>query len=1126
MKIEKLIIQNLNSIEYAEIDFANGILAKEPLFLICGETGSGKTTILDAITLALYDKASRYESVVNDAKMEDGKNSTGNTNNILRKGTMEGKAELYFTVQNVTYVATWSVGKTRNGTYKASKDRRKLEVVDGDKRTVLFTNVGDVNKKIVDFIGLSYDQFIRSVMLAQGEFSTFLKSEKSKQSEILEMLTGTEVYSRIAEGIKTKKGEAFYKKKEVETLYNNLKDNVLSKDDVVALDAKKTEIEAQSIELERCLKQVDAALDWVKKNIDLNNECDKSKLLCDNVLNQINSAEYKADKSFVEDYFSTVKVRENLKELKRLDAEMDKIGGQFEDDAAMLSGVKFSLQNEIEKKKKLESLKVETQKWVDSNKDKEVVYQNVNLIHGLLKEMTQLSSLKINKEQELLQIEVKRSEISDQLKDFAETIENLKKDKSEIDKTLDDLLQNFNSEEQDRLLNEYQGVNKQKQIAIDRIAQLNVVRTVLEQYLKLKQKLENDNLTLNSLKLSFNLKNEALNLARIDFERNDVEFQKQKNMVEDWAKTLRNKLKEGEPCPVCGSREHYYNDESVVDSLFASLEKEWNRLRDVFQNAQNELNKVESELKVVNRNIASDENGLQLLFNDLNEKCKGKPVFELERIDATINVHNESIVKYDNGIEAINLKLREMALVKNKIDGAQKNKKLLEDKMYSLEHQYVVKQKESQDLDLSMVAIKTSISASESKYHEKKLSVDEYLAVDGWEKSWREDSFGFAESLDVSAKVWNQKLELLRNIESQSVVIDSVISQSERYLEDIYAIIPEWINLGVRKDNIDAEKLIPYLSAIYEKIKDRIKQKSILEKEMDFNRDEIDVFLKLSSSIDYERLELLNQISDIQVISQKNKALDDELIKAENTLAIKKAELLHHQDDENKPSEELTLDVLNEKRKSLLEEKNAKEEQLSEIKTKLAMDKQKQSESEACMREYEKRSDEYNLWDQLSKAIGTTDGNNFRDVAQAYTMGILLDRANYYMSQLSFRYRLANYPDTLIIMVQDMEMGGELRAASSLSGGETFLVSLALALGLTSLNDQHFNIDMLFIDEGFGTLDSDSLDMVMNTLENLRNLGKRVGIISHVDTLKERIPAKIQLVRNGKSASRVEIVRN
>lgn len=96
----------------------------------------------------------------------------------------------------------------------------------------------------------------------------------------------------------------------------------------------------------------------------------------------------------------------------------------------------------------------------------------------------------------------------------------------------------------------------------------------------------------------------------------------------------------------------------------------------------------------------------------------------------------------------------------------------------------------------------------------------------------------------------------------------------------------------------------------------------------------------------------------------------------------------------------------------------------------------------------------------------------------------------------------------------------------SLSGGETFLVSLALALGLTSLNDKHFDIDMLFIDEGLGTLDSSTLDMVMNTLENLRNLGKKVGIISHIDTLKERIPAKIQLVRDGESASRVEIVRS
>ena len=422
MKIEKLIIQNLSSIEYAEIDFANGILAKESLFLICGETGSGKTTILDAITLALYDKASRYENVANDAKVEDGKNSTGNTNNILRKGTLEGKAEVYFTVQNVTYVATWAVGKTRNNTYKPSKDRRKLEVVDGDKRIVLFTNVGDVNKKITEFIGLSYDQFIRSVMLAQGEFSTFLKSEKSKQSEILEMLTGTEVYSRIAEGIKAKRKAADTEKAKIEAICNNLNVNLLLEKDIVALESEKAEVEAKCMELECSLKQLDASLAWVKKNIDLNNEYNKAKSLHDSILTQINSVEYRTDKSLVTDYFSTVKVRENLKEVKRLEADLDKINSQFEEDAIVLSTVKFSLQNEMAKKNELETLKVETQNWIELYKDKEVVYQNLNLIVGLLNEMSQLSNHKINKGNELLGLEAKREEIANQLKSVAVTI--------------------------------------------------------------------------------------------------------------------------------------------------------------------------------------------------------------------------------------------------------------------------------------------------------------------------------------------------------------------------------------------------------------------------------------------------------------------------------------------------------------------------------------------------------------------------------------------------------------------------------------------------------------------------------------------------------------------------------
>lgn len=1124
MKIEKLIIQNLNSIEDAEIVFSEGVLAQEPLFLICGATGTGKTTILDAITLALYDKVSRYEKVKNKEKTENGI-TTKDAFNVLRKGKYDGKAELHFSVNDTHYIATWSVHKTKSNTY-TNNNRRKLEVVDGELRTVILDKIGAVNKKIEELVGLTYEQFIRSVMLAQGEFNTFLVSEKTEQSEILEMLTGTEVYSQIAEAIKLKKADALQRKKEIEALYNSLKDNILSDEEVTTLENQKLELEKDDSESHAFLKQMELYLNWIKKNKDLNEEYNNAKLQYDSVIDKINSPEYKENKSLVDDYFFTSKIREKLNELQRDESEVNKIERQFVDDESHISALKFSLQNEKNRKSESENLKIETSNWIDSHRCDELMYQNVNLIVGLLNEMSMILNHKKKKELELVQNEAKKAELSNQLREYYETIDNVKKDITEADNILDELMKGFNSEEQNRLLIEYQNVNAKKQNTQDRVSQLNAVRTVLEQYLELEQNIKNEKIIYENFKLSYNDKNAALNEAKANFDRNDTEFQKQRNMVEGWAKTMRSKLNEGEPCPVCGSREHFYNDENIVDSLFVSLENEWKRLGEIYRNTQNELNKIESELAVVNRNIVSDENRLQMLLKELNRLCNDNPVFELERIDLTIGKHNESILKYDNEIEAINLKLNEMASIKNKIEEAQKNKRVIEEKLNSVEQQMIVKQKESQEMDLQLMAIKTSISDSESKYLEKKSSVNEYIRIDDWEKSWMENMSAFSLALNESAQTWNQKLEMLRNIESQIATAETIISQSEKYFERIFELIPRWRNIDAHKSYIDEKDLIPYLSAIYEKAKERMSQRGALEKEMISLKNEIDDFVNNSSCIDIERLKMLSQISDIQVIGQKNKFLDEELIRSKNTMTIKENELNLHQKDENKPSDDLTFEEIESKKNSLLEEKKASEEQLSVIKTKLAMNKQKQYESDSCRKEYEKRADEHHLWEQLAKAIGTTDGDNFRDVAQAYTMGILLNRANYYMKQLSSRYQLYNSTDSLAIMVQDLEMGGELRAASSLSGGETFLVSLALALGLTSLNDEHFNTDMLFIDEGFGTLDPESLDMVMNTLENLHNLGRRVGIISHVDTLKERIPAQIQLIREGKSASKVRVVRN
>ena len=151
------------------------------------------------------------------------------------------------------------------------------------------------------------------------------------------------------------------------------------------------------------------------------------------------------------------------------------------------------------------------------------------------------------------------------------------------------------------------------------------------------------------------------------------------------------------------------------------------------------------------------------------------------------------------------------------------------------------------------------------------------------------------------------------------------------------------------------------------------------------------------------------------------------------------------------------------------------------------------------------------VWAKLNDVIGSSKGDKFRKIAQQYTLDILLAYANHHLTDISRRYRLERVPDTLTLMVLDHDMGGEHRSVHSLSGGESFLVSLALALGLASLSSHSVKVESLFIDEGFGSLDADTLAIAMNALDNLQAQGRKVGVISHVHEMSERIGVQIQV---------------
>ena len=884
MKIEKIIIENINSIEKAEISFSEGILAKEPLFLITGETGSGKSTILDAITLALYDKSPRYENTKNKEKTENGLSTMQSTTNALRKGTNDGKAEVWFLIGNEEYIATWQMHRTRNGKYDMT-NRRKLEVVKGDEKIVVETKIDTVNQKVTELVGLTYDQFVRSVMLAQGQFNTFLTSEKAKQTEILEMLTGTEVYSKIAELVGRKKNDAKNEVDKANELYNSLSNNILSDNELTALNDELAKSQADSDKNEEEAKKLEQDL-------------------------------------------------KNIENLEKLQQDIDSSKSQLAD-------LQASFEKVLEDKEALKKQRDELKNKIDEHE----------------------KSTKLNE------------------------AEKVKTDAASAVDECNTRLEKANPERLRKQRDEY---TRELDLQKDRKNKYLLVKQILTDYLNKKQIIDNKSVELEELKKHFNICESEFQASKKAFEAKDSEYQVQKNMVDDFMKSLRSKLEEGKPCPLCGSTTHQYHDETVVSSLFKTIETAWNEARNAFEKAKDAKNKAEGEINLLNKSISNEQVLLNNLVKQLENECKGKPIYDMNLLDKGLSDCESKILVEKKKIGEINVKIQAADAIQEELKKLQQKKNLADE------------------------AYNTMLLQHTSEW--KKLN-DDYSKVDG-----------------------------------EIVKIDEIANGIKRI--EGFERVDEFKGKVAVRNNIDKNSLISGFSKVIFNLIEKSKEANMIE----------------------------NQLG--------------ELDKAQTLRALEALRAL----------------------------RVAQENTISEIKAKISLNSQNINSAKAAKDDMQAKTAQLALWTQLATAIGTTATDNFRDVAQAYTMRILLDQANYFLRKLSQRYELTCYSNSLAIMVMDKEMGGELRSASSLSGGETFLVSLALALGLASLNDENLNIDMLFIDEGFGTLDGESLEMAVQALGNMPTFGKKVGIISHVDSLKERIPAQIQVTKRGKAASEVVII--
>ena len=949
MKILAIRLKNLTSIEgTVEVDFMAEPLHSAGIFAISGPTGAGKSTLLDALCLALYDKAPRFATSVENVNLADvGDNQINQSDvrNLLRRGTSDGYAEVDFLgIDGRRYRSRWSVRRTRNK-INGSLQSQTLEVKELDTEKEFQGTKKELLIQLVELVGLTYEQFTRTVLLAQNDFATFLKSKGAAKAELLEKLTGTGVYSRISQEVYARNKAA---QEEVTLIQNRM--NVIElmpEEELLALQKEKelsTEKRAAGIKL---LAEQNEQLNVVrslkiqeelckKKQQEEQEEQAREKVLQGALASQ--------EEGLVHFKAQWEAIQPDLKKARQLDVQIQSQQSSYIQSQQILQAANRQVAEQEQK------MRVAAEQL-------QVSYSSLNrlLSHVGIEEALQLEQVE----------EILRQEES---KLVAATSTN------------EERLLRLNSFGYPLLAEEQ--VKLQKELT----RQQNI-RQLTETQTKAKTEIERlEKEVANCLK-QLTEQETALKVTQRLYENARMAVGKD-------VKALRRQLQEGEACPVCGSTAHpYHQEQEVVDTLFRSIEQEYNVASTNYQQMNNRSIALQRDLahqKTVDGQIAEQ---LAALYK------------------AGIEAGNE---------EQIQHRLAELAI------------RILEYRNLYAEWQRG--DEETKKIRTHCEALRENVSLCRLAM-QKVSSAKEQLVI-----------LQNAASAELKRfEVIEKALNVLRQERSQLLK-----GKSADEAEAAVAKREKELNLALEKARKEVEAVHNRLSGLQGEMK------------------------QIALAIG-ELQEQYKKIESPELLPEIIKKQQEENLNIERALSTMEARLL--QQAKNK----LTVEQI---AKELAEKQTVAER-----------------------------------WAKLNKLIGSADGAKFKVIAQSYTLNLLLLHANQHLSYLSKRYKLQQVPDTLALQVIDCDMCDEIRTVYSLSGGESFLISLALALGLSSLSSNNLKVESLFIDEGFGSLDAESLRTAMEALEQLQMQGRKIGVISHVQEMSERISVQVQVHKkvNGKS---------
>jgi len=1189
MKIISIKSLNINSLKgITEINFSE-LTKDSALFSITGPTGSGKSTILDVISCALYGQTARLK----------------NPNDLMSRNCAEAYCEVEFEIRAKRYRSSWTQKRARKK-YDGKFQTAKMELVDLDEDKILDLKSREVPKKVEELSGLDFGRFTQSMLLAQGGFDAFLKADEKERSALLEKITGTQIYAEISIAI-FEKHRGFVQ--EIDSDQKVL-DSIELLDSAVVEEKKKQVDEniAKKSETEKELKKLSLALAWLQRLAELTGDSKRYEeefkeiirlkednktsfeqlVLANRALNVSSTftSHNQLQKSVEVDKKTALRLAGELtlllEEIKNKDKkystvkkEFDKVSAEFEEENEKLKEAR-KIQTQ-EKETKI-NLAKEEKLLKDKQENLAQIRDSLDSIvkeHNNIKQQVQSSKsylLSNAKDEQLLSV---IGMMEQNIKEYKKERESLSDNKSKLKSSEGSLLSQetnyrLKKEEVNKLLLTFQEkeleythlekncvndfkIEEESKKSLEDTQTLMRAFKSYSKFIKNKEKELGEHQKNSDLVNSF-METKTISQKHIDTIKKHIETLREKQEKEQLLKKYeedRKSLVSGEACLLCGSTEHPFvngfhevhidKTKEMITKQVKELEHKEKALKELElrigvtqtkkETSELEMKKLDQEIETL-RNLFKQHSFEPVSDNELNER-EEELTRKLDFVKQNRIQKDELLKQRDRAGKELQKEEKSLNDIKSALAKLSSEKEQLILALKSNE----VKIKEyltSLELDLKKFDLKLDIEKVDTQYKElanrKELYIKTVEALKALDIELNRCSVSKKES-ETRATLLTKEIELLEaNIKKLELDFAKFSSKRIEILNMADLDVHEKEITTKYKMAQEREQLFKTaLNELKVKSEERLAHKKTLdieitedEKKLDVLRVELEELYKQNDFKDAE--ELQNAILDKhkrEELTLLCKTIEDRYKQSETLQVetIKKLQAHTKEPLSNKPIEE--LEVLQE----LVGQKvDALAQNIGSDKKELELNQENSDKHKERIASLQKKKKSLRVCVKLNELVGSADGTKFKKFAQGITLDQLINLANQHLSILSTRYTLARNKDKLLeLEIVDAYQGNVVRPVSTLSGGESFIVSLALALGLSELASQKIAIDSLFLDEGFGTLDEESLEIALNALNLLQSGGKMVGVISHVEALKERIPLQIKVVPNGDGTSFVEI---